>query len=231
MTVLWGVGRRLRLSRLMLLAGADVSAQPDRFWTAGADVVAITDTGATDAAVARAVSGWRAVSANRRGLVGRAMSAGRRASTGVDFVLVQSGEPLPRLDDGEMSAAAEGKVAGSLIGRVCASIGDMDEALADDTGDFLLVDGAAGGGGLELVAHAVAQAPPADPLSKPWFAAGVIDHTTIVGVLAAGARRVAVGRAVWAASDPCDAVRSLADAVRASWTDMDAVALKAFGRR
>ncbi|OMH36970.1 thiamine phosphate synthase [Tersicoccus sp. Bi-70] len=47
----------------------------------------------------------------------------------------------------------------------------------------------------------------------PWFAIGGIDHHTIGEVVAAGARRVVVVRAITEASDPQDAARRLVEAL------------------
>lgn len=57
--------------------------------------------------------------------------------------------------------------------------------------------------GLGLVEHAVAAAP------RPWFAIGGIDAATIGAVVAAGAQRVAVVRAIAEAPDPERAAREL----------------------
>lgn len=57
--------------------------------------------------------------------------------------------------------------------------------------------------GLELVRHAAEQA------SAPWFAIGGIDRTNVAEVVAAGARRIAVVRAIGDADDPEAAAREL----------------------
>jgi thiamine-phosphate pyrophosphorylase len=61
--------------------------------------------------------------------------------------------------------------------------------------------------GLELVRHAATHA------TVPWFAIGGIDAATIGPVVAAGARRVAVVRAIGDADDPERAARELRDAL------------------
>lgn len=58
--------------------------------------------------------------------------------------------------------------------------------------------------GLDLVRHAAALAP-----DKPWFAIGGIDAQRLPEVLAAGARRVVVVRAITGAEDPQAAARAL----------------------
>lgn len=61
--------------------------------------------------------------------------------------------------------------------------------------------------GLELVRHAAAHAP------APWFAVGGIDRTNVAEVVAAGARRIAVVRAIGDADDPQAAARELREAL------------------
>lgn len=61
--------------------------------------------------------------------------------------------------------------------------------------------------GLEPVRHAAATA------SVPWFAIGGIDMRTVAEIVGAGARRVAVVRAIADADDPEQAARSLRLAV------------------
>jgi thiamine-phosphate pyrophosphorylase len=61
--------------------------------------------------------------------------------------------------------------------------------------------------GLELVRHAAVHAP------APWFAIGGIDRTNVAGVVAAGARRIAVVRAICDAGDPQAAARELREAL------------------
>jgi thiamine-phosphate pyrophosphorylase len=61
--------------------------------------------------------------------------------------------------------------------------------------------------GLELVRYA------AEAARRPWFAIGGIDATTVADVVAAGARRIAVVRAIGDASDPENAAAELAAAL------------------
>jgi len=61
--------------------------------------------------------------------------------------------------------------------------------------------------GLELVRYAAANA------KLPWFAIGGIDASNIRDVVAAGATRVAVVRAIFEADDPERAARELRDAL------------------
>jgi thiamine-phosphate pyrophosphorylase len=74
--------------------------------------------------------------------------------------------------------------------------------------------------GLGLVEYAAKVAPPADPAvpgdlaAPPWFAIGGIDLATVDRVLAAGARRVVVVRAITEADDPGAAAAALAARLR-----------------
>jgi len=61
--------------------------------------------------------------------------------------------------------------------------------------------------GLELVRHAAEHAP------APWFAIGGIDRTNVAEVVAAGAHRIAVVRAIGDADDPEAAARELREAL------------------
>jgi thiamine-phosphate pyrophosphorylase len=61
--------------------------------------------------------------------------------------------------------------------------------------------------GLEYVRHA------ADHARVPWFAIGGIDETNVTEVVAAGAERIAVVRAIADADDPERAARSLRSAL------------------
>ena len=64
--------------------------------------------------------------------------------------------------------------------------------------------------GLELVAYAVKRA------SQAWFAIGGIDRTNVEAVVAAGAKRIAVVRAIGDAADPEAAARELLLALESS---------------
>jgi thiamine-phosphate pyrophosphorylase len=62
--------------------------------------------------------------------------------------------------------------------------------------------------GLELVGHA------AQTVDRPWFAIGGVDQTNVAQVVAAGAQRIAVVRAVTEADDPAAAVHELLRALK-----------------
>ena len=66
--------------------------------------------------------------------------------------------------------------------------------------------------GLDLVKHAAAKA----PSDVPWFAIGGIDHSNVDQVVAAGASRIVVVRAITDAADPAAAAASLRSALDAA---------------
>lgn len=110
------------------------------------------------------------------------------------------------------------------LGRSCYTTKDVDAALADDALDFLTVGPTFGGlplfgrpAGLELVRHAATVANPAEKGAKPWFAIGGITLENVDEVISAGARRVAVGRAICDADDPVAATTAFSDKLRAAW--------------
>jgi thiamine-phosphate pyrophosphorylase len=63
--------------------------------------------------------------------------------------------------------------------------------------------------GIEYVRHAAAHAPD----GVPWFAIGGIDTTNVADIVAAGAERIVVVRAIAEADDPEAAARTLREAV------------------
>ena len=65
--------------------------------------------------------------------------------------------------------------------------------------------------GLELLKYAAAKA----PSDVPWFAIGGIDHSNVDQVVAAGASRIVVVRAITDAADPAAAAASLRSALDA----------------
>ncbi len=66
------------------------------------------------------------------------------------------------------------------------------------------------GTGLELIEYAAGEA------TIPWFAIGGIDAENVSSVVAAGARRVVVVRAIRDAEDPAAAARALREALEAA---------------
>ena len=125
------------------------------------------------------------------------------AYVGADFVHVGQ-EDLP---------VAEARRFGIGVGLSTHAPGEIDQADADYLGVGPVFVTATKEGrpavGLELVRYAAIHA------VRPWFAIGGIDPGNARDVLAAGARRIAVVRAIGEASDPERAAREL----RAAMTD------------
>lgn len=115
----------------------------------------------------------------------------------------------------------------ALIGRSTHTPDQTDAAVADADVDYFCVGPVYATptkpdyvpAGLDLVSSAARTAPVADLNAKPWFAIGGIGLDTLDEVLAAGARRVVVVRAITAAADPQAAARAIADRLRAAWDD------------
>ncbi|MGI8606112.1 MAG: thiamine phosphate synthase [Gaiellaceae bacterium] len=125
------------------------------------------------------------------------------AHVGADFVHVGQ-EDLP---------VAEARRFGVGVGLSTHAPGEIDQADADylGVGPVFVTPTKEGrpAVGLELVRYAATHA------VRPWFAIGGIDAGNARDVLAAGARRIAVVRAIGEASDPERAAREL----RAAMTD------------
>jgi len=202
----------------MFITGVVAPGDPASLLDAGVDAVAVVDAQAGEASVAAAVAQWRQATPDGHGLLGCEHPSGQAALADVDFVNTPS--------RGQVSKAANPYL---LVGRACADTYRFDEAITDPDVDFMLVGHAAGTEGIALLRYAAFRQPQASPASKPWFAVGGINAANLPDVLAAGARRVAVSRAIAMATDPVAAAQSMAEAVKASWTDMDAVTLGAFG--
>jgi thiamine-phosphate pyrophosphorylase len=104
-----------------------------------------------------------------------------------------------------------------LIGRSTHAAAEVDLAAVDDGVDYVCVGPTwptptkpgRPAPGLPLLAHAAATG-----TSRPWFAIGGIDGSTVDQVLAAGARRVVVVRALTEADDPGAAAAALAARLR-----------------
>ncbi|WP_371496576.1 thiamine phosphate synthase [Kitasatospora sp. NBC_00374] len=104
-----------------------------------------------------------------------------------------------------------------LIGRSCHAESEVDTALVEPGVDYFCTGPVwptptkpgRHAPGLGLVSYAAGQ-----PTDRPWFAIGGIDLGNLDQVLAAGARRVVVVRAITAADDPGAAAAELARRLR-----------------
>jgi thiamine-phosphate pyrophosphorylase len=108
--------------------------------------------------------------------------------------------------------------AGPLIGRSTHDDAQVAAAAAEDVDYFCVgpcwptpTKPGRAAPGLDLVRAAARS-----ETAKPWFAIGGIDLARLPEVIAAGARRVVVVRAITAADDPSAAARLLQDELRAA---------------
>jgi thiamine-phosphate pyrophosphorylase len=116
-------------------------------------------------------------------------------------------------DDLPISAARSLLDTEILIGRSTHTASEVDQAIAASEVDYFCVGPTwptptkpgRPAPGPPLLSHAAAA-----KTDRPWFAIGGIDETTLDVVLAAGATRVVVVRAITEADDPGEAAASLA---------------------
>ncbi|HEU5354097.1 MAG TPA: thiamine phosphate synthase [Actinocrinis sp.] len=144
-------------------------------------------------------------------------------------VAVAAGAPVLHLGQDDLPTRFARRIAGPgvVLGRSTHSERQVDAALADPlTGYFCVgpcwptpTKPGRPAPGLGLVQYAAKTAPPDDPSALPWFAIGGIDLGTVDQVIAAGARRVVVVRAITEAPDPAAAAAQLAARLRSTGTD------------
>lgn len=221
MTFLRGLDERLRTARLFCVTDArlgtgDLPGFAAAVLDAGVDLIQLRDGAASDAEKLAALETLR--NADRgRGLVSVYADPALAHECGADALQLAKGGPEAAKARSRLSRWAR-------IGRSCYTAADVDAALADDDIHFLTVGPVFSRlpwspelPGLDLVRHAARVAPPSAKGSKPWFAIGGITGDNLDQVLDAGARRVAVGRAITAAGDPAAAARMFGDRLRAAW--------------
>lgn len=214
---------RLRLARLLCVTDArtdgDLAGFAAGVLEAGVDLIQLRDDRSSDPAKLAALAVLR-----------KAASAGQAlVSVYADCELAREfGADVLHLPRGGVEAKKARRCVSrwARIGRSCYSTDDIDAALADDDVHYLSVGPVFGTlpwagrlPGLDLVRHAARVAPQATPGAKPWFAIGGITGANLDEVLDAGARRIAVGRAITAAADPASAARMFDHRLRASWRD------------
>lgn len=215
MTALLGLATRLGLARLMLItdtraARGDLAEFADAALAGGVDVIQLRDPAADQATQLAALQVLRDVGHRYQSLVSSFESAELAEGFQSDLLhLSERGMPA--------AEARKHLHPWALIGRSCHSPQQVDAAIADPDVHYLTVGPVVEG--LGLVGYAAEVAPPGDPASKPWFAVGGVSEVNLDGVLAAGARRVAVTRAITNAPDPEAAAVALKDRLRHAWQD------------
>ena len=192
----WGSGVA---PRLYLITGArpDLPAFLEAAVRGGVDLVQVREKGLTDGELLRALEGARETT--RR--LGVPLVVNDRPDlavlVGADFVHVGH-------DDLPVAAARR---FGLPVGLSTHSPAQLAAADADyvGVGPVFATPTKEGrpGVGLAYVQHAAAHA------RVPWFAIGGIDEANVVEVVAAGAQRIAVVRAIGDAADPERAARAL----------------------
>ncbi|MGI5468276.1 thiamine phosphate synthase [Streptomyces sp. CA-132043] len=130
------------------------------------------------------------------------------------------GSDVLHLGQGDLPVPAARAVLGDdvLIGRSTHAEAEVDAALTAPGVDYFCTGPCwptptkpgRHAPGLDLVRYTAAQSP-----ARPWFAIGGIDADNLDEVLAAGARRVVVVRAITEAADPGAAAAALAKRIRA----------------
>jgi thiamine-phosphate pyrophosphorylase len=125
------------------------------------------------------------------------------------------------LGQDDLPVAAAREILGDevLIGRSTHAADEVDAAAVEPGVDYFCVGPTwptptkpgRPAPGLPLLEHAASLA-----TARPWFAIGGIDLANLDQVLAAGARRVVVVRAITDADDPGAAARAFADRLRAA---------------
>ncbi|WP_435133204.1 thiamine phosphate synthase [Actinacidiphila sp. bgisy144] len=112
-----------------------------------------------------------------------------------------------------------------LIGRSCHTAAEVDAAAVQPGVDYFCTGPVwptptkpgRPAPGLDLVRHAAALRP-----ARPWFAIGGIDATTLPDVLAAGAPRIVVVRAITGSPAPHEAAAALTRTIRCTVPDRGA---------
>lgn len=223
MTALLGLHARLRLARLYLCTDArerqgDLAEFLAAAFAGGVDVVQIRQKRMSRRAELAALEVARAAAEPHQGIVCVNDSPDLAEEFGAD--LLHLGQT-----DGSARRARRKLHRWALIGRSTHAEREVDDAAGDDEVDYFCVGPVHATPtkpdyrpvGLDLVRYAARTAPPGDVGGKPWFAIGGINADTLEEVLAAGARRICVVRAITEADDPEAAARTLGDRLRRAW--------------
>lgn len=200
---------RLAAARLYFVCGRTAGGRPLRevlpaALRGGVDIFQLRDKHAGDEEVLEAAAEARAICDDHGALFVLNDRPDLAVAAGADGVHVGQ-------DDGDV-AGARAVVGGAMIvGRSTHGPGQLAAALDGDRPDYVAVGPVHAtptkpgrpATGLGYVRHAAQRA------DLPWFAIGGIDESTVGDVVAAGARRIVVVRAIAEAADPEAAARGL----------------------
>jgi len=218
-----GLDTRMRLARLYLCTDlrrdqGDLEEFLRAAFAGGVDLIQLRDKHASRDELLAALALARKVAAPVQGLVVVNDDPGLAAEFRSDVLHVGQDDAAPQTARPSLHQWAH-------IGLSTHSEAQVRGALADADVDYFCVGPVYATPtkpdyppvGLELVRYAAQQSPVADIDAKPWWAIGGIDIHTIDAVLAAGARRVVVVRAITQAPDPQAAAQALRDKLDAAW--------------
>jgi thiamine-phosphate pyrophosphorylase len=206
--------RRLAAARLYLccdrLAGtADLEAFLDAVLRGGVDAVQLRDKDADEAALRSAAAVFRRCAQRHGALFVLNDDPQLAADVGADGVHVGQDDVAP-------DAARRVVGPDALVGRSTHAVTEIDRALEEDCDYFAVgpvhaTPTKAGRQpiGLEPLRHAARVAG-----ARPWFVTGGMSAATAPAVLATGAARLVVVRALTEAPDPQASARRLADLLR-----------------
>jgi thiamine-phosphate pyrophosphorylase len=208
---------RLADARLYLCTGArrdrgDLAEFLDAVLGAGVDIVQLREKGLEAKEELRLLEVF--AGACRRH--GRLLAVNDRAD-----VALAAGADVLHLGQDDLPVPATRRILGPvpLIGRSSHSPAQADAAAAEPGTDYFCAGPVwvtptkpgRPAAGLDLLTHVARTAP-----DRPWFAIGGIDLTRLDDILAAGATRVVVVRAITEAADPAAAARAFASRLRAA---------------
>jgi thiamine-phosphate pyrophosphorylase len=197
------VSEPLRRARLYLVLDAAAAGVVEPALRGGADLVQLRDKEASDAELTAA--------AERIGELCRAHGVPFVVNDRPDLALAVGADGVHLGQDDAPVEEVRARVGDSLAIGLSTHSPDQIAAAEASSADYYAVGPVwetptkpgRPAVGLELVRHAAAVA------SKPWFAIGGIDASNVGQVVAAGARRVVVVRAIRDAGDPEAAARAL----------------------
>ncbi|MGH8910736.1 MAG: thiamine phosphate synthase [Egibacteraceae bacterium] len=206
-----GASRRERLARSRLYLCVDRRAERgdleellDAACGAGVDLIQLRDKHATGDELRDASEVFRAVARRHDALFVMNDDPRLAAEAGADGVHVGQDDPSP--DQARVAVGGD-----LLVGRSTHGVTQIDRALMEDCDYFTVgpvhttpTKEGRPGIGLDPVRYAAEVA-----ADRPWFVSGAMSAATVPAVLAAGATRLVVVRAITRAADPAATARVL----------------------